>query len=140
MTAEVLELEEATTGQRHRVAPQRLIIAGFTGREQSEVDKHVEELRAFGAVAPESTPAFFDLDPGLLTTADAIAVRTALLELTDTQRQAVVCRWYLDLSVAETAAAMDLSPGAVRALTHRATTHLRELLSFSAPTEADDVA
>jgi hypothetical protein len=75
MSLTALDFDDAVTAQRYSFVPRRLIIAGFTGREQSEVDKHVEELRAFGAVVPESTPAFFDLDPGLLTTSDAIRVR-----------------------------------------------------------------
>ena len=52
-------------------------------------------------------------------------VRLALLRLPERQRAAVVLRYLLDLSVADVAAALDLSEGATRALTHRAVEALR---------------
>ncbi len=60
------------------------------------------------------------------TTIRALAVKAAILELTIRQRQAVVARHYLGLSVQETAAAMDCAPGTVTALTHQATARLRQ--------------
>ena len=52
-------------------------------------------------------------------------VRLALLRLPERQRAAVVLRYLLDLPVSEVAAALDLSEGATRALTHRAVEALR---------------
>jgi RNA polymerase sigma-70 factor (sigma-E family) len=52
-------------------------------------------------------------------------VRSALLRLPERQRAAVVLRYLVDLSVAEVAAALGLSEGATRALTHRAVEALR---------------
>lgn len=72
--------------------------------------------------------------------ADAVAVREALSSLTDTQRQAVICRWFLDLSVAETAAVMDSTSPAIRTLTHRAVARLRETLDLAVSQGANDVA
>jgi 2-keto-4-pentenoate hydratase/2-oxohepta-3-ene-1,7-dioic acid hydratase in catechol pathway len=69
-----LELTDLLTGATLPVGVRRLLVAGFTGREQEEVARHVEELRAFGAPAPETTPCMFVLDPALLTAADRISV------------------------------------------------------------------
>lgn len=55
----------------------------------------------------------------------------AIGELTAEQRQCVMLRFYLDLSVAETAAAMGMNVGAVKALQYRATCALRRLLPAS---------
>jgi RNA polymerase sigma-70 factor (sigma-E family) len=48
------------------------------------------------------------------------AVAAALRKLPRRQREAVVLRYYLDLSVDETAQAMGVSPGTVKSATHRA--------------------
>lgn len=56
----------------------------------------------------------------------AAKVRAAVKQLPEGQRAAVVLRYYADLSVAEVAAALGRSEDAVRALTHRALTALRD--------------
>ena len=61
-------------GSVHLLRPRHLVIAGFTGRERSSVESHLEELRALGVEVPEEVPAFFDLSPDLLTTADQVVV------------------------------------------------------------------
>jgi RNA polymerase sigma-70 factor (sigma-E family) len=58
-------------------------------------------------------------------TAQALAVRAAVLELPPRQRQDVVARHYLDLSVKETAQAMGCASGTVTALTSQAVANLR---------------
>lgn len=52
-------------------------------------------------------------------------LRQALARLPPRQRQALVCRYYLDLSVGETAEVMGCAPGTVRALTAQGTAALR---------------
>jgi len=47
-------------------------------------------------------------------------VAAALWTLPRRQREAVVLRYYLDLSVDETARVMGVSPGTVKSATHRA--------------------
>jgi RNA polymerase sigma-70 factor (sigma-E family) len=47
-------------------------------------------------------------------------VAAALRELPRRQREAVVLRYYLDLSIEETAQVMGVSPGTVKSATHRA--------------------
>lgn len=57
-----------------------------------------------------------------------IAVRDALVELTDGQRQAVILRFYFGMSAPQVAEVTGSTPGAVRALIHRALGTLREAL------------
>lgn len=52
----------------------RLIVAGYTGRDQAAVKKHIDELAAIGVPPPPQVPMLFDLDPALLTTADVAQV------------------------------------------------------------------
>lgn len=58
-------------------------------------------------------------------TTTAIAVRQAVADLPPRQRQAILCRFYGQLSVAETAASMRCAEGTVKALTHQAIANLR---------------
>ena len=56
------------------------------------------------------------------------AVRAALLQLSERQREVLVLRHYLDWSETQIADALDISPGAVKAHAHRGRAALRELL------------
>ena len=56
------------------------------------------------------------------------AVRSALLRLSERQREVLVLRHYLDWSEAQIADALGISRGAVKAHAHRGSTALRELL------------
>lgn len=53
---------------------QRLIVAGWTGRDLEAVQHHIEELQAIGVKPPASVPTFYPLAASLLTTADVIEV------------------------------------------------------------------
>lgn len=57
------------------------------------------------------------------------SVRVALAELDVRQRGVVVCRYYLGLSEAETAAALGIRPGTVKSRLHRALQHLQVRLA-----------
>lgn len=50
----------------------RLVIAGYTGRDEASVAAHIEELAASGVPPPPRVPFFYELDPGLVTTASVI--------------------------------------------------------------------
>ncbi len=56
---------------------------------------------------------------------DAVAVRRAVAALAPRQREAIVARYYADLSVAEAAEAMGCAEGTVKALTSQAIANLR---------------
>lgn len=71
-------------------------------------------------------------------TADRVAVRQSLGQLTSKQREAVILRYFLDVSVREAAELMDSTPGAVRGLTHGAVVRLREAFDVSVPSADEE--
>lgn len=52
----------------------KIINAGYAGRNQEEVRKHIEELKALGVPAPDKTPTYFPKPATLLTTGDYLEV------------------------------------------------------------------
>ena len=60
-------------------------------------------------------------------------VRRAVAALPDRQKTALVLRYYLDLSVEDTAQRMSISADAVRSLTKRAVATLRDELATASP-------
>ena len=75
-----------------------------------------------------STAAVGIVDGPALGGARRDAVRAALLELSERQREVLVLRHYLDWSEAQIADALGISPGSVKAHAHRGSAALRELL------------
>jgi RNA polymerase sigma factor (sigma-70 family) len=67
-------------------------------------------------------------ESGALTQLDRSAVVHALRDLPRRQREAIVLRYYADLSEAQTAYAMGISTGAVKSHTSRGMAALRHLL------------
>ena len=62
-------------GARWREVPVRdLVIAGWTGRDQAAVERHIRELVELGVAPPSRTPIFYRVAASLLTTADAVDV------------------------------------------------------------------
>jgi hypothetical protein len=51
-----------------------LMIAGWTGRDVTAVNHHIEELKAIGVPAPSSVPLYYRVSAELLTQADRIQV------------------------------------------------------------------
>ncbi|WP_037075921.1 DUF2848 family protein [Pseudonocardia spinosispora] len=66
-----VQLTVSGTGETLDIRPARLIVAGYTGRDQEAVAEHIAELAAIGVPPPETVPAFYDLDPSLVST-DAV--------------------------------------------------------------------
>lgn len=85
--------------------------------------------RAAARVGPDPT-VHHDAD-----LAEADAVRTALQQLSDRDREVLVLRHHLQLNVAETAAELGISAEAVKSRSHRAARRLRELLDPSTDTQ-----
>lgn len=52
----------------------KMINAGFTGRDQEEVKHHLDELSAKGIEVPDSTPVLYPVIPSTLTTGNQIDV------------------------------------------------------------------
>lgn len=87
-------------------------------RHRIVIDKH----------QPKHSPDMPSAEHGALTLLERDAVVTALRELTDRQREAIVLRYYAELSEAETASAMGISQGSVKSHISRAMVCLRETL------------
>lgn len=84
----------------------------------SRYRRRAAERRARARVGPadDSTP----------DVASALAVRAAVAALPPRQRAAVVLRYFADLPVEETAAALGCAPGTVKSLTSQAIATLRD--------------
>ncbi|MET3289083.1 UNVERIFIED_CONTAM: hypothetical protein ABID98_001653 [Brevibacillus sp. OAP136] len=54
--------------------PTRLIIAGYTGKDQEAVQRHIDELKELGIPAPPRVPMIYDLSPELMQVTDEITV------------------------------------------------------------------
>lgn len=87
-------------------------------RHRTVVDKNLQK-------APPDMPS---AEHGALVLLERHAVVAALRDLPDRQREAIVLRYYADLSEAEIAAAMGISRGAVKSHTARGMTALRAAL------------
>ncbi len=61
-------------GSERVVRFEKLIMAGYTGRNQAEVQAHIDELKSHGIPAPDKIPTLFACAPELLTTAPEITV------------------------------------------------------------------
>lgn len=74
-----------------------------------------------------------DADLGRLASAaedDGWVVRAAVASLPERQRTAVILRYFLDLTVEQSADVMEVSPSAVKKLTARGVDRLRVLLAI----------
>jgi len=87
-------------------------------RHRTVVDKNLQK-------APPDMPS---AEHGALALLERDAVIAALRDLPDRQREAIVLRYYADLSEAQIAAAMGISRGAVKSHTARGMTALRAAL------------
>lgn len=77
-------------------------------------------------------------DPSEPDTADSLAIRHAVTRLPARQREAVVLRYFAQLSVREAAAAMHCAEGTVRALTSQGIAALRDHFDIDDPESTDD--
>jgi DNA-directed RNA polymerase specialized sigma24 family protein len=79
---------------------------------------------------PPPPPGAPGAGPGAMVRLEMSAVAAALSTLPRWQCEAVMLRYYADLSETETAAAMGISEGAVRSHAHRGMAALRQWLDF----------
>ena len=56
---------------------ERLVIAGWTGRDEAALRRHIRELEEIGVKPPKTTPIFYRVAADLLTQATAIQVSGA---------------------------------------------------------------
>jgi Protein of unknown function (DUF2848) len=52
----------------------RLVIAGWTGRDVAALEHHIEELKAIGVQPPSKVPLYYRASASLLTQSDAIEI------------------------------------------------------------------
>jgi uncharacterized protein DUF2848 len=69
-----LRLRRPDTGEQLTISPDRLVVAAFTGRDQEQVERHIDELARQGVPRPARVPDFYSLPVDLLTTAQEISV------------------------------------------------------------------
>ena len=55
-------------------SPTQLVIAGWTGRDEAALRKHIRELEEIGVKPPKGTPIFYRVAASLFTYADEIQV------------------------------------------------------------------
>ncbi|MDE0802509.1 MAG: ECF-type sigma factor [Acidimicrobiales bacterium] len=115
-----MELGEGDVGTRSVGAP--------SGDESGEIEVSSSCARALERRVAARTRVVEAFDDG---SDDVLAIREAIRRLAPRQREAVVLRHFVGLTVDEAADAMKVSPGALRSLTHRATQQLNALLSDS---------
>lgn len=64
-------------GDAVRVEVNRLLIAGFTGRDPGRVHAHVHELELYGIPAPTSVPAFYCVSPSHVVQSPHVQLRSS---------------------------------------------------------------
>jgi RNA polymerase sigma-70 factor (ECF subfamily) len=106
------------------------------GRHEGLVERAISAVRG-GAAGPAREPAAPSPELEALAGETRDEVRAALGRLRDQERLVVTCRFLLDLSEAETAAALGLPAGTVKSRLHRALRRLRaDLEPHAAAAEA----
>lgn len=72
----MLTFERMTSGcsDRIAVAVDRLIIAGWAGRDEAAIRHHIEELAAIGVPRPSSVPVYYRVSSDNLTQTDRLVV------------------------------------------------------------------
>ena len=101
----------------------------------------VREMRRKNRAVPEDGQAFLKaaraVPPSPFASADLAEQReklhAALADLPDRQREAIVLRFFEELSVEQTALAMDCAEGTVKATVHQALRSLKQKLSGFLP-------
>lgn len=69
-----LSLTDLSSGGAITLAPRRLVIAGYTARDQEAVRAHIAELAEIGVAPPPRVPMYYEIPSDLLTTESAITV------------------------------------------------------------------
>jgi RNA polymerase sigma factor (sigma-70 family) len=95
------------------------VVIGVGRRRAAEQRAHAKDARVDS----------FDDD----SSADRMTLERVLDELSPRQRQVIALRYYADLSVAETAEAMECAGGTVKALTSQALSRIRNELNVQVP-------
>ena len=101
--------------------PAAWLMTVATNLARSSLRRRAAEQRARRRHGPTTPPPPSPVDPGTV-----LEIRQAVRALPDRQRVAIAYRYYAGLSVRETAAAMQIAEGTVRALTSQGLAGLRD--------------
>lgn len=69
-----LKLETLAGASSLPLTLERLIVAGWVGKDKAKLMHHIEELGKLGVPAPSRTPTYMNLSPAVLTTGDVVDV------------------------------------------------------------------
>jgi hypothetical protein len=69
-----LALEVLGTGETLVLRDFQGVVAGYTGRDEGAVRRHIAELAAIGVPEPPEVPMFYPIDPATVTTAAVVPV------------------------------------------------------------------
>lgn len=108
----------------------RAVLVNLSRDRRRTLSRRVREHRSGEPVAPGGETGH----PG-----ERMEMVQLVAQLPRRQREVVALRFFLDLSVADTAAALGMSEGTVKSYTARALAHLRELLDAPAERPAGGV-
>ncbi|MFK5926828.1 MAG: DUF2848 domain-containing protein [Desulfuromusa sp.] len=67
-------LQLVVDGRIEEIAIDRLVIAGWVGRDREALQKHIDELGELGIEAPGQTPTYMNLSPETLTSGKTLTV------------------------------------------------------------------
>ena len=70
----MIRFTEVASGAGVELTPRDVVLAGYTGRDQEAVRRHVAELAEHGVPAPERVPAFYRVTPELVSVTERITV------------------------------------------------------------------
>ena len=107
--------------------PWLLAVVGNEARNRRRARMRREGVlaRAMAAVGRTGAAVAVSTEEALLAGETRTVVRAALLRLGEEERRVVACRYLLELSVAETAAALAIPAGTVKSRLHRGLRRLR---------------
>jgi hypothetical protein len=72
MTKPIIQI--SNDGNTRSFAADRLIVAGWVGKDAKALQSHIKELQELGVAPPGRTPTYMSLSPQLLTTGNEIQV------------------------------------------------------------------
>jgi RNA polymerase sigma-70 factor (ECF subfamily) len=106
------------------------IASNLSRNRRRSLGRYFAALQRFGRADERSTP---DVEVEAVRQRDARALWQAVQRLHPSDQQIVYLRYFMDLSVDETAAVLDVAPGTVKSRLHRALRRLREVIEMDFP-------
>ncbi len=70
-----LDLKTKNSTERIKIPVRRVILAGLSGRNEEEIERHLKELKSIGIPPPEKTPMLMRVSVDSVTTGNSIEVQ-----------------------------------------------------------------